>query len=75
MLIAEAVNGGRRTGMAEVGSTTKSFEAIGKPMTLGRVAVDYPLSQTSTRDQEAVQCSVCFKAGYLCLPPAQERAP
>ena len=61
--------------MARVGSTTIFFVAIGKPMTLGRVAVDYLLSRTSIMALEVVQCSVCSKAGYLCLPLVQAKAP
>lgn len=75
MSIVEAVNVGKRAGMAKVGSTAIFLWAIGKAMTLGRVAVDYLSSLTYTMAQEGVRCSECFKAGCPCLPPAQERGP
>ena len=75
MSIVEAVNVGKKAGMAKVGSTARFLGAIGKPMTLGRVAVGYPSSLISTMAQEDVRRSGCFKAGCPCLPPAQEKGP
>ena len=57
--------------MAKVVSIRKFFRAVGKPMTHGKVAVDYLLFPTFTTAQEGVRCSACSKAGYPCLQLAQ----
>lgn len=61
--------------MAKVGSTTRFSVEIGKHMTLGRAAAGYPLSLTSTMVPEAARCSVFFKVGCPCLPPAHGKGP
>ena len=74
-LMVEVVRDGKRMAMAEVEYIGRSFGAIGRPTTRGRVAVACRLFPTSTIAQVDAQCFVCSKDGCPCLTPALEKGP